>query len=114
VKPPIKSAVLWALLTAIPVELVNFWLAMPPLDVGLAPDAPWYANVLAGEWVILHLPGLRLASSIGMLDFGGPGLFILLASGYLDTALLIAIGIHCFRWLRPRKRPIPGSNQLEK
>jgi hypothetical protein len=81
-------------------ELANFWLAMPPIDVGFAASPRWYEYLLAGEWVILHLPGLLLSSWFEQRGFGKYDAFLLFASGYLDTALLIALGIVCFQFIR--------------
>jgi hypothetical protein len=98
-KPSIKPVLLWGLIEAIPIELANFYLAMPPLDVGLAPNAPWYASLMAFEWVILHWPGLRLSNWIEQMGFQGFEFVILFASGYIDTVLLIVASIFGFRFI---------------
>jgi hypothetical protein len=97
----IKTMIGIALIVAIPVELVNFFFFAFPIDVGLAPDAPWYSQLLGAEWVLLHLAGLRLT---GWLDPYGasPRLdyFAWFLSGYAGTALLLIAGILTFRWIR--------------
>ena len=115
-KLPMKSALLWGFVAAIPLELANFWLAMPPIDVGFAANTRWYEYILAVEWVILHLPGLLLSGWFEQRGFGRYDAFLLFASGYLDTALMIALGIVCFRFIRRiiRKRSRKLSPQLER
>jgi hypothetical protein len=73
---------------------------MPPIDAGFAASPRWYEYLSAGEWVILHLPGLLLQGWFERMGFGRYDAFLLFASGYLDTALLIALGIVCFRFIR--------------
>jgi len=99
-KLPSKSALPWGFVVAIPLELANFWLAMPPIDVGFAANTRWYEYVLAVEWVILHLPGLLVSGWFEQRGLGRYDAFLLFACGYLDTALLIALGIVSFRFIR--------------
>lgn len=99
-KLPIRSALFGGSVAAIPLEFANFWLAMPPIDVGFAASPRWYEYLLAGEWVILHLPGLLLSGWFEQRGLGKYDAFLLFASGYLDTALLIALCIVCFRFIR--------------
>jgi hypothetical protein len=112
-KPPMKSALLWGFVVAIPFELANFWLAMPPIDVGFAANTRWYEYLLAGEWIILHLPGLLLQGWFEQWGFGRYDAFLLFAIGYLDTALLIALSIFCFglirRFIRRRSRKLTAQ-----
>jgi hypothetical protein len=90
-----------ALVATIPVELVNLFFFTFPIDVGLAPDAPWYSQVLGAEWVLLHLAGLRVTSWLDpyaaspRFDY-----FVWFLSGYACTALLLIAGILMFRWVR--------------
>ena len=99
-KFPTKSALLWGFVAAIPLEPANFWLAMPPIDTGFAGYSHWYEYVWAAEWISLHLPGLLLSGWFEQQGFGKYDSSLLFASGYLDTALLIALGIACFRLIR--------------
>jgi hypothetical protein len=94
-----KKSVLIALLVALPIEVLN---ARPtfPIDVGLPDNASRLQQFLASEWVILHLPGLRLTAldpyfHHWFLDIAG-----MFLSGYLDTALLIFAGIWAYRGIR--------------
>ena len=103
-KLPIESALFRGFVVAIPLELANFWLAIPPIDVGFAASPRWYEYLLDGEWVFLHLPGLLLSGWFEQRGFGKYDAFLLFASGYLDTALLIALAIVCFRFIRRRIR----------
>jgi len=115
-KLPFKSALFLGFVAAIPVELANFWLAMPPIDVGFAANTRWYEYVLAVEWVILHFPGLVLSGWFEQRGYGKYDAFLLFASGYLDTALLIALGFVCFRFIRRiiRRRSRKPTAQSER
>jgi hypothetical protein len=98
-----------ALLAALAVETINFWVLAPPIDVGYPPGTPWYINLIGFQWVILHLPGLR---SLDWLErvFGCQqrnivmgcrrvDILVLFVSGYLDTALLLIAVVLGFRWI---------------
>ena len=97
----IKPMIGLALIVAILVELVNLFFFTFPIDVGLAPDAPWYSQFLGAEWVLLHLAGLRVPS---WLDPYGTSprfdYFVWFLSGYAGTALLLIAGILMIRWVR--------------
>jgi hypothetical protein len=97
-----KSSLLWGSLAAIPLESANFCLAMPPIDTGFAGYSRWYRYVQAAESIILHLPGLLLSNWFEQRGFGNYDAILPFASGYLDTALLIALGIFCFRLIHRR------------
>jgi hypothetical protein len=110
-----KKAVLRALGAALPVELVNFFVFMPPIDVGIPDDAPFYTKLLGFQWAVLHYPGLRLTSQLDPYGKAFPPFFWLLG-GYVDTALLILACILAFHGMRrfigpridepPPQRPI--------
>jgi hypothetical protein len=116
-KWPIRTA----LLAALAIEAVNFWLLAPPIDVGYPPDTPWYINVLGLQWVILHLPGLRSldwferVSGCRQLNLvmgcRRVDTWVLFVSGYLATALLIITLIFAYRWIpRLSDRYFAGRN----
>ena len=91
-----------ALLAALPVEFVNFFVLLPPIK-GYTEGHPTSLEQLRDiEWTILHWPGSLLlpwaldVPHIGLLF----GFLVMFLSGYLDTALLIIAGIYGFRWLR--------------
>lgn len=93
---PIKAV----LLTAIPVEAVNFWFAMFPIDVGFAADTKWYRKAAGFEWLFLHWPGLWLGHWMDNTRFEWLEGFLWAACGYIDTVILIVSGILLFRLLR--------------
>ena len=96
-----KIAVLVALGVAFPVELVNFVVFMPPLDVGIPDDAPWYAKLLGLQWALLHYPGLRLTSLLDPFYKAYPlDVLTWFLSGYIETALIIIACILVFHWFR--------------
>jgi hypothetical protein len=91
-----KRPVLFAFLVAIPIEAVNCFLLAPPIDVGLPDYASRFEKLVALQWVILHWPGLQAPDWLG----SQLGIFVLFASGYLDTVLLLIAFIFAFRWVR--------------
>ena len=95
-----KRAALVAMGTALPIELVNFFVCMPPLDVGIADDAPWYTKLLGYEWVVLHWPGIRLGNGIdAYYKAYAFDVCLWFFSGWLETAVLIIALVLGVRWL---------------
>jgi hypothetical protein len=94
-----KKPIIVALVAALPIELVNFFVFPFPIDVGLPQDAGPFAQFMGTQWAILHLPGLWLSYR---LDLYAHSLAIpaLIMSGYLDTALLVFLGICLYRAIR--------------
>jgi hypothetical protein len=78
-----------ALVAALPIEPVNFFVAMPPLDIEMSPDAPWINQALALEWLVLHLPGILLMNALGPSNSTPLNFSVWILFGYLDTALLL-------------------------
>ena len=99
-----RSAIRLALLLAIPLELANLYLATPPLDVGLDPNAGLAERLLAFQWVALHLASLPLLWRMDRAVFSGGAMeTVLFAGGYFETALLIFSVTLGLRWLRQLK-----------
>jgi hypothetical protein len=97
----LKKRIFIALAVAVPLELVNFFFFAFPIDVGLPDDAPWYAQALGAEWVLLHLPGLRLTSWLDPYPSSQKFVFaVWMLSGYVDTALVMIAGILVFAWVQ--------------
>jgi hypothetical protein len=98
---PIKIA----LIAAAPIAVLN----LPPtfaIDVGLAPNAGWFEQFIAGEWVVMHWLGLWFVQVLEKHvrldnDYSMP-LEISLAflSGYVEWAMLIAAGIYAYLGVR--------------
>lgn len=88
-----------ALLAALPIEVLN---AVPrfAIDVGLPANASWVQQFLASEWVILHLPGLRMSTLDPYYHHWTFDVAGVVLSGYIDTALLIFAGIWLYRGIR--------------
>ncbi len=96
-----KRIALISLAAAVPVELVNFFVFMVPLDVGIQDNATWYTKLLGIQWVLLHFPGLHLTSLMAPhSNFIAADIFIWFLSGYIDTALVIFACVSAMRWLR--------------
>ena len=79
-----------ALLAALPIEIVNFWIIGYPAGAHGLSSASQSAAV-ALQWDILHLPGI-IASDRSVLLRTHPAAcsMVLFAAGYLDTAILLA------------------------
>lgn len=89
-----RKRVIIALVAALPIELVNFFLFPAPIDVGPAPDASLFERFMFTQWVLLHLPGMWLSDWFDPDGRRGATDFIFLLSGYIDTALLILAVIY--------------------
>jgi hypothetical protein len=96
---PVRSILRAALLAALPIEIVNFWIVGYPTARGSLTLATQSA-FLALEWDLLHLPGLISIDRIQFLRervHASSVAFFL--AGYIDTAILIAALIHTLRKL---------------
>ncbi|MGA8089220.1 MAG: hypothetical protein WCA10_18245 [Terracidiphilus sp.] len=94
-----------ALLAALPIEIVNFFVIGYPTAGGSLTSATQNAAI-ALEWDLLHLPGLIAIDRILLLR-GHPHIcsLIFLLAGYIDTALLLAALIFAVRLaLRPLRK----------
>ena len=82
-----KLKVTIVLLTALAIELVNWFLLAFPIDVGYPPDTPWYIQLIGIQWVALH--GLGLFSLVWFENVAGCHQFNVVmgcrASGYDRT-----------------------------
>lgn len=79
-----------ALIAAIPIEIVNFWVVgYPAGSSGLSSSSQ--SAALALEWYLLHLPGV-IASDRSVFLRYHPKLesAVLFLSGYICTAILVA------------------------
>ncbi len=90
-----------ALLAAVPIEVLNLSYATPPLDVDSQVPDNFYAQFLGVEWLVLHLPTLRVLGWVeertSLRPQSMPVLFI---GGYLSTALLLILMFLGFLWIR--------------
>lgn len=106
-----KPAPYIAACAAIPIEGVNFLLArFFPIDVGLPPHTPLWFKVIAYQALLLHAPGLMLYVRLyasGAVQPVGLFEFMLLATGYADTFLLILAVVLAIRWVRSRALAAP-------
>jgi hypothetical protein len=112
----VKLKIVIVLLAALAIETVNFVFLAPPIDVGYPPNTPWYIQSIGLEWVVLHAMGLfsldwfeRVVSCQQLNIVMGcrrVDTFVLFASGYLTTTLLlsaVSFGVQRFlRWKRKR------------
>lgn len=78
-----------ALLAAIPIEIVNFWVIGYPAGTNGLTSASQNAGV-ALQWYLLHLPGV-IASDRSIFLRTHPAVcsLILFAAGYIDTVILL-------------------------
>jgi hypothetical protein len=85
-----RSILKAALLAALPIEIVNFWvIGYPAGSSGLASTSQ--SAALALQWYLFHLPGI-IASDRSAFLRAHPTLqsFVLLLAGYLCTAIPLA------------------------
>lgn len=83
---------------------MNFPLGGLALDPGNSSYLHWYQQVIGIEWGVLHMPGMladNWASRMGVREYDIP---IILVTGYLTTALLLAVALFAAdrlrRWMR--------------
>ena len=96
VRSPIKLVLAGALL----IEALNLRFFAFPIDVGLPASIPWYTRVLAGQWLLLHLPGVVSLGWLDRLGLERYDTFVLFVSGYLETVLLLVVCIGLYQWFR--------------
>jgi hypothetical protein len=97
-----------ALIVAAPIALLN---AMPTfaIDVGLPPDANWFQQFIASEWVIMHWPGLWLTHFDPYDHFKALDYSAVVLSGYIEWALLLFAGFYAFVGLRSLAREFSAA-----
>ena len=92
-----KAAIVTAVVAA-PLEWVNFRYFAFPIDVGYENPTRWQ-QVTGAEWVILHLPGLRLGLWLDDKGYRGLAAGSIVAGGYLDTFLLLFVLALLVHWI---------------
>jgi hypothetical protein len=85
-RPILKTA----LLAAMPIEIVNFWVVgYPAGSDGLSSSSR--SAALALEWDLLHLPGIVASNYIPFLRAHAVACSVMFwCVGYIDTAILFA------------------------
>jgi hypothetical protein len=79
-----------ALLAALPLEIVNFWIIGYPAGAGGLSSATQSA-ALALQWYLLHLPGvIAFDRSVFLRTHAVPCSVILFIAGYIDTVVALA------------------------
>jgi hypothetical protein len=106
VRSPIKLALVGALL----IEALNLRFFAFPIDVGLPASIPWYTRLLADQWLLLHLPGVVSLGWLDRLGLARYDSFVLFVSGYLETVLLLIVGIVFWEWIRDRSARHPARS----
>jgi kynureninase len=92
-----KSTLKAALLAAVPIEIVNFWIVGYPTAGNSLTSAARNAAI-ALEWDLLHLPGLIAIDRIQFLrEHAHACSLVFLVAGYIDTAILLAALIFAVR-----------------
>jgi hypothetical protein len=111
-KFPAKAALVSALV-ALPVEWVNYRYFAFPIDVGYE-NPTWFQQVTGAEWVLLHLPGLRLLRWLDRSEHTRWEPLALFGSGYIDTMVLLLLAVLLVHWisgLRGRRVVQPGTGR---
>jgi hypothetical protein len=98
-----------ALLAALPIEIVNFWIVKYPGSSGGLSTSSSNAE-LALEWDLLHLPGIMATNYISFLRTN-PSLcsVIFWITGYIDTAILLAAILWIARLALRRLRKLSST-----
>lgn len=92
-----RSTLKAALLAAVPLEIVNFFIIGYPTAGGSLTMASQNAGI-ALEWDLLHLPGLIAGDRFLFLREHAPlSSLIFFLAGYIDTAILLAALIWAVR-----------------
>jgi hypothetical protein len=92
-RPILKTA----LLAAIPIEIVNFWVIGYPAGAHGLTSASQNAAV-ALQWYLLHLPGIIASDRSNFLRAHPvPCSLVLLIAGFIDTSILLAAAIWAVR-----------------
>jgi hypothetical protein len=87
----IASPTRLALLAALPIELANYFIVGYPAGTHLALPNCWFVKV-AAQWYLIHLAGVFALNRFDFLrDHAFMGSVVLFLSGYLATALLLAM-----------------------
>lgn len=92
---------------AFPFEVVNFFLLMPPLDVGYPTGTSWSIELLGAQWAVFHWIGLRASDLLQGSRYSALGFPIVFACGYLETVVLLMLAFS-FRPLIRRLRRKPA------
>ncbi len=101
-----RSALKVALLAALPIEIVNFWVVGYPAGANGLTSASQSAAV-ALQWYLLHLPGVIACDRIAFLRENSFACsFMLFVTGYVDTVLLLVAIIWSVRLARRTLRKL--------
>ncbi len=121
------------LLAALAVEAANFRCGALALDPGSSTEMPWYLQILAFQWTVLHAAGLLALDWFDRRGVSGPrtivvlppgslppvspshhwGWIIIFIGGYISTALvLFAVTFSFQRFLRWKRKRSIGTARL--
>jgi hypothetical protein len=101
-----KTSLRAALLAALPIEIVNYWVIGYPTAGDSITRAGRHAGI-ALQWDLLHLPALIAIDRISFLrehPHACPPIFLL--AGYVDTVILLAALIWAVRLVRNTLRKL--------
>jgi EamA domain-containing membrane protein RarD len=98
----LRRPIMLALVAAFVIEALNLKFVSFPIDVGFPDDAPLYAKLLAGQWVCLHYLGFVILRPFDGAAFQRLFYPVLFVSGYVETALLLIVGVLIFHRYPPR------------
>jgi hypothetical protein len=90
----------YALVVAIPAEILIFGLFAYPLDDGFSPHDSVFYRLMSHLWLVLHWPALV---TLGWLERRGASalseILVFVTSGYIVTVLLIVLAALAVRGL---------------
>ena len=100
---------------AIPIEVANVFLKDSSIDLRISFGAISLDKLLSDEYQFLHWPGIYFSNWLEGIGFSRVGLLAVVASGYLDTVILLIAVIFIFRALprRRSRRSLPPDEPME-
>lgn len=87
---------------AMPIEAANIYFRDSSFDAGFSVGGLTLEKLMGYQFKIIHWPGLYASEWVDRIHFPTLGDLVIVASGYLDTVLLLIAVIFLFRWFRPR------------
>lgn len=95
-----KSPIKFAFFMAMPLEAANMYFRGFSFAHGILVGGVSLGALLNDQFEIIHWPGLRASDWFDSIGFPQIGLMATVASGYVDTILLLLAAIVVFGWLR--------------
>lgn len=100
---PRKRRIFLAMALALPLEMVNFFLLIPSLDVCYPPGTSRWIQLIGLQWALLHRIGLRASGLLEGSRYAILSIPVIFAGGYLEIALLLILAFSILPLIRHRR-----------